>query len=414
MTGAPQRAGAAKPGGDSSASVAAADSLPDGAWAAALAGLPAMGPGRLLALLRAWPSRVAWEKVAAGRAHRHPAVARACGRDIDDVVEAWTRASRQLDPAAVWEAHVLAGIGIATLGSPAMPAPLRDDIEPPGVLFHRGRLECIDAPRVGIVGTRTCSGYGREVAFELGHHLTRAGVAVVSGLALGIDGAAHAGAVAALAGVGSPRSAERVAGGGGAGGGGRPVAVVGNGLDVVYPLRNRQLWHKVERHGVLFSESPLGTRPDRWRFPARNRLIAALADVLVVVESHAHGGSMLTVAEAEKRGRTVLAVPGPIRSSSSTGTNRLLADGATPVCDVDDVLMALGLSPAATRAARQQLPPSGRQILDAFEWRPATLDLLCQATGLAPGRVALELIELEQSGHVVARGGWYERVANGG
>src|SRR5204862_1786721 len=144
-----------------------------------------------------------------------------------------------------------------------------------------------------------------------------AGVAVISGLALGIDGAAHAGALEADI---AP-----------------PIAVVGSGLDVIYPWRHRALWGAVEKQGVVLGEAPLGAAPEPWRFPARNRIVAALADVVIVVESRETGGSMHTVAEALRRDRPVFAAPGPVRSPTSTGTNRLLRDGAQVVCDATDV-----------------------------------------------------------------------------
>src|SRR5262249_38747100 len=154
---------------------------------------------------------------------------------------------------------------------------------------------------------------GIDVAFELGRDLAAAGVAVVSGLAVGIDASAHAGALHAAT---SP-----------------PIAVVGSGLDVIYPRRNAVLWREVERRGLVLSQAPLGALPEKWRFPARNRLIAALADAVVVVESGTTGGSLHTVTEAVRRDRVVYAVPGPVRSDASAGTNRLLADGAVPACD---------------------------------------------------------------------------------
>src|SRR5258705_11936294 len=163
------------------------------------------------------------------------------------------------------------------------------------------------------------------MAFELGHDLAAAGVRVVWGLALGIDGAAHAGALAAP-------------------GGAPPVAVVGSGPDVVYPRRHADLWRRVVDAGVLFSESPMGAAPEGWRFPLRNRIIAALADVLVVVESRHQGGSRHTVDAAADRDRTILAVPGPVRSPLSADPNELLHQGAGPARDVVDVLVALGLA----------------------------------------------------------------------
>jgi DNA processing protein len=304
------------------------------------------------------------------------------------------RAARETDVAATWVRHQLAGVGVASLGSAAYPAVLAADVEPPGVLFLRGDPGVVCGPRVAIVGTRRCTTYGADVAFDLGHDLAAAGVAVVSGLALGIDGAAHAGA---LASDGAP-----------------PIAVVGSGLDVVYPRRHRALWNEVERRGVVLSEAPLGALPERWRFPARNRLLAALADVVVVVESHEAGGSLLTVTEAQRRDRTVMAVPGPVRSSASAGTNRLLADGCAPACDASDVLLALGLSPALARSARDDREPpedGDRAVLDALGWQPASFDQLLERTGLGLGALSLALSRLEAGGWLARRSTWYEQAA---
>jgi DNA processing protein len=261
-------------------------------------------------------------------------------------------------------------------------------------------MEALDRPRVGIVGTRRCSGYGTDVARHLGRQLAAAGVAVVSGLALGIDGAAHEGALAS--------------------GGAAPVGVVANGLDVAYPRRHARLIGRVAGSGALLSEAPVGCRPEAWRFPARNRLIAALSQVLVVVESHRAGGSFHTVRAAAQRGVVVMAVPGPIWSPSSAGTNQLLSEGCPPVCDAADVLVALALesaghppSPCLHAVHPDNRPvPTGEAatVLDALDWQPSSPDQVLARTGLSPGRVAVLLAGLERDGWARGRGGWWERV----
>jgi DNA processing protein len=213
-------------------------------------------------------------------------------------------------------------------------------------------------------------------------------------LAIGIDGAAHAGALAS--GVTAP------------------IAVVGSGLDVIYPKRHAVLWREIERRGVVLSEAPLGAPPERWRFPARNRLIAALADILVVVESRELGGSMHTVNEAERRARPVFAVPGPVRSAASAGTNRLLRDGAQAACDVNDLLVGLGLSSALRRDVHDPRPAvtgDDRVVLDAIAWQPASLEQLASRTEMPLGALSLALLRLADAGWVEERAGWYERVA---
>ncbi|HJR25211.1 MAG TPA: DNA-processing protein DprA, partial [Acidimicrobiales bacterium] len=225
--------------------------------------------------------------------------------------------------------------------------------------------------------------------------LAEAGVAIVSGLALGIDGAAHRGVLDAAAGPG------------------RPVGIIASGHDIPYPARHARLWAAVAERGVLLGEAALGTRPAAWRFPARNRIIAALADVLVVIESHAAGGSLLTVREAIARGVDVMAVPGSVRNPAADGTNQLIADGCHPVRDADDVLMAIGLGAGRRRAARDaRTPPDadGRAVLDAFDWEPATLEHLALRTGRGVPELALALHRLEVGGWVSSQGPWYERV----
>jgi DNA processing protein len=244
---------------------------------------------------------------------------------------------------------------------------------------------------VAVVGTRRCTWSGRLVSRSLGRELAEAGVCVVSGLALGIDGEAHTGALEAA--------------------GGRPVAVVGTGLDVVYPARHERLWSEVATAGAVVSEYPLGTQPERWRFPARNRLIAALAEVVVVVESTERGGSMHTVDAALERDRVVLAVPGPVRSPASAGTNGLLAAGCPPCRDASDVLVALGLTPrpAEDVAAPTPSDPESARVLDALGWEPATLDELAERLDSPLGPVAVHLTRLANAGWVVQRSGWWER-----
>lgn len=379
--------------------------------AALLAGLPGMGPGRLRALVRTWGPVEAWARATSGRADRLAPVLEApdppvafegwsMPQDPAPVVRSWAAAGLGADPHATLAAHRAAGVLVLIEGDEHYPEPLRTDPAPPAVLFAQGSLAHLEAPRAAIVGTRRCTGVGAGMARELGRELALAGVVVVSGLALGIDGAAHRGVLDGLG-----RAPDTAAG---------PVAVVGSGVDVVYPSRHRELWAAVRDHGLLLSEAPLGTRPAPWRFPARNRLIAALADVVVVVESHITGGSLLTVGEAERRDVPVLAVPGSVRSPAAAGTNHLLADGCHPVRDVTDVLVALGLTPAARRRVAEHRPspdPAGAAVLDAFDWEPATLEHLAVRTELPLGDLVLAVERLVADGWVRVDGGWYERVA---
>jgi len=278
--------------------------------------------------------------------------------------------------------------------------PIPDGIpHAPAVLLLEGdRPEVLRAPRVAVVGTRAASVHGLADAWELGAFLGAAGVSVVSGLAIGIDGAVHHGALQAAE-VAEHDEAGVVAG---------PIGVVATGLDVVYPRRHRVLFERVRRYGVLVGEHPFGVQPERGRFPVRNRIIAALADVVVVVEATLKGGSRITAERALDYGRPVLAVPGSRRNPAAAGCNALLADGAQPLLDPSDVLVALGLTPGGERVWRTA-PKSGpgpkpsanaAAVLKALAGEAAHPDQLAGRTGLDPGQVALaveELVALRQA-----------------
>jgi DNA processing protein len=365
------------------------DGLPEEAYAAAVATL-GFGATRLASLLAEHGPRGAWASAAS--AWRGTGGASLSG---DDAV------------ADVWAAHVAANVRVHLLGSDAFPERLAADHQPPAVLFSRGSLDALGRPSVSIVGTRRCTHTGRQIARQLGRELAAAGISVVSGLALGIDGAAHEGALAA--------------------GGAPPIGVVGSGLDVVYPRRHEQLWNDVATAGLLLSEVPLGGRPEPWRFPARNRIIAALADVVVVVESHAAGGSLHTVRAAIERGVTVMAVPGSVRNPAAAGCNLLIADGVAPACDSEDILVALGLatigdrrgaaamvatSAAGADGAADPPVPAGDdlEVLEAVGWEPTSFEEILDRTGLAPAAAALALRRLEDERWVHRDAGWFERV----
>lgn len=372
------------------------------AHAAALAGLASMGPGRLRKLLHRYDPEEAWDVVLTGRACEAPLPKPRAGEDrgLGQVLAA---EARQVSPARVGERCEEVGVTVHLLGRPGAgtssgyPARLAADLDPPPVLFALGDLAAAgQGPAVTVVGTRNATAAGLDIARELGHALAGGGVTVVSGLALGIDGAAHHGALAA--------------------GARAPVGVVACGLDLPYPARHRTLWADVARAGVLLAEVPPGVEPAAFRFPRRNRILAALADVVVVVESRMAGGSLLTAKEAERRGVTVLAVPGSPRNPAAAGTNLLIQQGCHPVLDPTDVLVALGL---ATEPARRTGTRSGRGraaepddpggLLDLLA-EPASLDDLVARTGRSLGEIALELGRLEQGGWVQRHAHWFERV----
>jgi DNA protecting protein DprA len=265
----------------------------------------------------------------------------------------------QVDPVAWWAPHVAAGVGVTWMGAPDYPRALADDPAPPGVLFWIGDLAWLQARRVALVGTRRASPDGRRVAYELGRDLAAAGVCVISGLALGIDGAAHAGALAAV-----KDDPDAVA----------PVAVVASGVDQPYPPQHRRLWDEVGRFGAIVSETLPGRRAEAWRFPVRNRIIAGLSQMVVIVESHAAGGSLITAEAALARGIEVRAVPGSIHNPASAGSNQLLYDGPGPVRSAQDVLDGLGVflpaRPTVRPAGRSPRPGSARTNAKAGSARP--------------------------------------------
>jgi DNA processing protein len=355
---------------------AAAAGPPEEAFAAALASLPNIGPAALRRLLAADPPSVAWKRGSFG--------------DEGDVVRAWQR-------------HQELEVAVLTAQSPDYPHRLEGDPEAPAVLFARGDATVVNRhPTVALVGTRSPTRYGIGVAAQLGAELAAAGVSVVSGLALGIDGAAHEGACAA----GAP-----------------PIAVVAGGLRDPYPRRHERLWQRVADQGVIVSESPVGVRTEKWRFPVRNRLLAALSDVVVVVESRHGGGSRHTVEAAAARGVPVGAVPGSIRSPSSAGTNALLVEGCFPVCGVSDVLVALSLQgifvgpPPQASAPAPGGPPRAAEyrgpdqaLWDALSPDPASLDQLARITGMDLPALCGGLERLAQAGWARDAGGWWERV----
>ena len=358
-----------------------------------LLGLPALGPRRVRSLLRGRRPVDVEHDLRRGRR---------VSNDSSELHEAWTKALGTAPSDGEIESR-LATMHVTVMGDPDYPESLALDPAAPAALFWRGDITVIDrCRRVALVGTRRATEYGRGAAHDFGRALASHGVAVVSGLALGIDAAAHRGVLASNW-TESTHPPQFTA---------PPIGVVASGLDVVYPRINSRLWSDVAECGVLVSESPPGTEPDRFRFPLRNRIIAALAEVLVVVESRATGGSMLTVNEALQRDVPVMSVPGATRSLASEGTNLLLRDGALVAASPDDVLTVLGLTPTRHDVVRDLRPvPMGvdRDVLTVMTADPMALDDVVRAS--APhslGAVALALGRLEANGWVVCTDGWFE------
>jgi len=406
------------------------------ASAAALTMLPGAGPATLVDLLSSRDPREAWEEVLSGRLVRPPSRSLAQqqrlpgdGSGEADSRSTWASVASRIDPGPWWAAAKARGVRITWIGRREYPAALASDPQPPGVLFWRGSLQCLSAPCVAIVGTRSATPDGRAVAFEMGRDLAAAGVSVVSGLALGIDGAAHHGALEALGGAGQPGGGAGQPGGGagqpgggagrpggrgaGAGAPGRPIGVAASGVDVAYPKRHADLFEQVAGAGAIISETPPGCPAQAWRFPARNRVIAALSRIVVVVESHDRGGSLITAEAAIDRGIEVRVVPGPVSSPSSRGSNQLLYDGAGPVRHAGDVLDALGmLLPAPDRASSSRHKPldsTSEAVLRAVGWRPTTANRVVERCDLDVARVALILEQLAAQGLVSESQGWWNR-----
>lgn len=273
--------------------------------------------------------------------------------------------------------------GLRFLGraDPAFPPLLRAIHDPPVGLFLRGDAEpeLLARPTVAVVGARACSAYGSQVARALGRELAGAGLVVVSGLARGIDGAAHRGAVEA---------------------GGVTVAVLGCGIDRDYPASHRDLARGIAERGLIVSEYAPGVEPAPWRFPARNRIIGGLAGATVVVEARERSGALITADLALEEGRDVLAVPGEITSALSKGTNALLRSGATPLTAAADVLELFGIE-------SEPPAPDAPEAASILAHLPATADELVRLTELEPGPLAAALAELELAGLVVEGEGTY-------
>ena len=366
----------------------------EAAWLSLLS-LPGVGPGRL------WDIAVDGDPIGTWKAMSTGAPPAALSSTAEQRA-AWRSGAAAIDPESLVEAHAASGITVTLHGDRGHPSIDQRDPHVPPVLLWRGGgspAELTGRPSVGIIGTRRATRAGVELAREFGRSLALAGCTVVSGLALGVDAAGHRGALEA--------------------GAAPPLGVVGSGLDVVYPRANRALWHDVAERGLLCSEYPLTTPPAAWRFPARNRILVALCDVVVVVESHERGGSLITAGIAGARGVPVLAVPGAVRSPASVGTNRLIADGCQPCLGAEDVLAALGLTTAPTlpfpdrdgsAVPDDRASPAEAEVLDALGWVARSVDELaddCPTLGLAD--LSLAVASLLGRRIVVERDGRLER-----
>jgi DNA processing protein len=268
------------------------------------------------------------------------------------------------------------------LAKSELPPLLRAIHDPPEQLYLRGAAEpeLLSRPAVAVVGARACSPYGSQVARMVGRDLAAVGVVVVSGLARGVDGEAHRGALEA---------------------GGHTVAVLGCGIDRDYPAAHASLARAIAERSLLVSEYEPGVEPLPFRFPARNRIVAGLCAATIVVEARERSGALITADFALEEGREVFAVPGEITSALSAGTNALLRLGATPLTSADDVLESLGI----------ESPERSTNNHPLLELLPASADELCRKSGLTAREVATALAELELSGLVLEGDGVYRALA---
>ncbi len=345
----------------------------------ALSLVSGVGPGRIRALLARFGSAVvaleASRKALASVPSIGPQTAAAIATfDAHDAVEEQLRRAAQ---------H---GVTLVPAWERQFPRLLRQIYDPPAFLWVRGTLAEADERAVSIVGTRRSSDYGRRMAHDFAFELGQRGFTVVSGLAYGIDAAAHQGALEA---------------------GGRTLAVLGSGADRIYPAKHTRLAKEIMQQGAVLSEYPLGAAPDAPNFPRRNRIISGLSLGTLVVEAHEKGGALITARMAVEQNREVFALPSPVHSRSGVGTNRLIQRGhALLVLSVEDIIEELGLAepahPSTTTPPEppEDLHPIERQLYDALEAEPQHIDTLCQTTGHDPSTALVYLLSLEFKGLV--------------
>lgn len=296
---------------------------------------------------------------------------------------------RSLDVVGEFERLTGEGVEVITLGDDHYPDLLREIAAAPPVLFARGELVPTDRRAVAVVGTRRLTRYGKEMSEAIGRDLARAGVTVVSGLARGVDGIAHAAALEA---------------------GGRTIAVLGNGVRRVYPPEHRGLADKIVAQGAMLSEFHPDAPPDGPNFPARNRLISGLSLGVVVIEAPLRSGALITVDFAADQGRDVFAVPGSVASAASAGCLRILRDGARLVRDADDILEDLRLGEAPRQLAFQSvgdLDETSRRVLSVLTGEPRHIDEIAALADVDIGELSSLLMTLELGGTVRNVGAQY-------
>lgn len=323
------------------------------------------------------------------------AVLAASGEGLQEHCSAAAAEALRKGPAEMLVGRTLAWLGapghhLLTLADPAYPKALLTIADPPTVLYARGRIELLNAPAVAIVGSRNATAQGTRDAHAFAHALSAAGLCIVSGMALGIDAAAHQGG---LAGQGSS------------------IAVLGTGVDLVYPSGNQRLADALAADGCLVSEFALGTPSASGNFPRRNRLISGLSRGVLVVEAGKPSGSLITARFALEQDRDVFAIPGSIHSPLSKGCHDLIKQGAKLVEEANDILAELGWQASAVAEEPQRPSRHLHPVIEAMGHAPASLDQIAQRTGMAAARVAAQLTRLEIEGRVAPLpGGFFQRL----
>ncbi len=295
----------------------------------------------------------------------------------------------EIAAALTWAAE--GGNFLLTLADAEYPQRLLDAPDPPTVLYVKGRIELLNAPALAIVGSRNATPQGEANAEAFAAALSDAGLTIVSGLALGIDAGAHRGGLQ---------------------GRGATVAVIGTGIDRVYPGRNQALAREIALHGAIVSEFPLGTPALKENFPRRNRIISGLAQGCLVVEAAERSGSLITARLAGEQGRDVFAIPGSIHSPLSKGCHKLIKQGAKLVDDACDILDELGLPAAAGAAAAAPNPDAETtQLLECIGFDPCDVDTLASRSGLTAEKLYAILLQLELDGRIASLpGGRFQRI----
>ncbi len=300
----------------------------------------------------------------------------------------WDLTAKQFDDT------IPAGAKVVVLTDPEYPAKLRNIPDPPALFYYKGKLDSFENPSLAVVGSRTASDYGLRITSRIVRDLASAGVMIVSGLAHGIDSAAHEATLDV---------------------GGRTTAVFGNGLDIFYPAGNRKLAGRIIEAGCLISEFPRATKPIPYNFPVRNRIISGLSDGVLVVEALEKSGALVTAKLGLDQGRDILAIPGSVDSRLSAGSNELIKQGAVPVTSAEDIFNNFGWHPAKGKQRSaidpDKLNSDEKLIYNHLSVQPVHLDELGRKVGLGPGKTAEVLLKLELKGFIIRKPGNYVVIA---